>query len=141
MSYQAPVAGLILEDAVKDTVVDRLLQPIARGKDRGQAAVALIAPPLIALALERAATLPPQQQQMQVALLMPLLKESLRMWMVVAGPKIVEQQEKNRQFEEEFGSTIDDLIAEMFAPPVWDQATQDDGVRQAQTVPGVMVPA
>src|SRR4051812_19172359 len=35
MAVQAPVAGLLLEDIVKGTVVDRVLQPIVRVEEKG----------------------------------------------------------------------------------------------------------
>src|SRR5262249_21333549 len=42
LQMQAPVAGVIVDDMVKGTPVDRLLQPLARAGERGEKAVALI---------------------------------------------------------------------------------------------------
>lgn len=43
---QAPFAGMVIEDALAGTVVDRMLQPIARAEDKAIALGGLIGPPL-----------------------------------------------------------------------------------------------
>lgn len=112
LNAQAPVAGMLLEDVIKNTVVDRALQPFARASQGGELAFALIAPPLLvgALTSERGQT--PEGQ----AVLMPLLQASLKSWIDVAGPKLEEHTEREREFKEKYGATIDALIAGFFAP-------------------------
>lgn len=48
---QAPFAGIALEAALKDTVVDRVLQPAARAEEKAKAVGGLVMPPLALLAV------------------------------------------------------------------------------------------
>lgn len=48
---QAPFAGVALEDALKDTVVDRVLQPVARAEEKAKAVGGLVMPPVALLAV------------------------------------------------------------------------------------------
>lgn len=111
MAIQAPVAGMLLEDVIKNTIVDRALQPIARAEERGELAFALIGPPLLVGALTT------EKGQAAAPILVPMLKESLRVWLTVAGPKIEIAQKREAEFAEKYGAQIDDLIATFFAPP------------------------
>jgi len=106
---QAPVAGMVLEDVVKNTVVDTVLQPLAKIGKGGEVALALIGPPLLVGILAAKPEMAP--------VAMPLLKESLRAWIDIAGPKMIEHQEKERQFQEEYGASIDKMIEMFFTPP------------------------
>ncbi len=110
MTVQAPVAGLLLEDIIKGTIVDRVLQPVVRAEEKGELAFALIGPPLLVglLTSERGQTLAP--------VLVPALKESLRVWLEVAGPKVEEARKRDEEFAAKYGSQIDDLIGAFFAP-------------------------
>src|SRR5882724_10700554 len=76
LAVQAPVAGMVLEDALKNTVVDRLLQPLAGLQTGGEIAFALMAPPLVVGALTVKPELAP--------ILEPLLRRSLRSWIDIA---------------------------------------------------------
>jgi hypothetical protein len=91
LQMQAPVAGLILEDVVKGTAADRAIQPLARAEEKAEKVIALAAPPMIVLALEYAAGLPPEQRQLREAILVPMLEESMTLWVKVAGDKLDEQ--------------------------------------------------
>jgi hypothetical protein len=90
LSMQAPVAGLIMEDIVKGTMVDRALQPLARVEDKAKAAGALILPPLLVAGIEHAQTLPEDARRAREALLWPLLVESMVLWERIAGDKAEE---------------------------------------------------
>lgn len=111
MAVQAPVAGLLLEDIVKGTIVDKILQPIASVEEKGELAFALIGPPLLVglLTSERGQQLAP--------VLVPALKESLRVWLEVAGPKIEIARKREEEFAAKYGAQIDVLIETFFAPP------------------------
>lgn len=85
---QAPVSGLILEDVVKGTAADRVLQPIARAGAKGEKVLALVAPPMIVAALEASAALPERQQAARQAILLPLLERSLVLWSRIAGDNV-----------------------------------------------------
>lgn len=52
LDWQAPTAGAILEEAVRDTVVDKLLQPVARVEDKLELGAALLGPPVLIFALQ-----------------------------------------------------------------------------------------
>jgi hypothetical protein len=116
LQVQSPVAGMILEEIVAGTVVDRALQPIARAEEKAQKVLALVGPPLLVLAIEQSTTLPPQQMAMRQALLVPMLKESLRIWLQVAGPKVEEAAKREAEYQQTFGKSIDELMALFFGP-------------------------
>lgn len=52
LAWQAPTAGAIMDDAVKGTVVDRVLQPLARAEARLEKIGALVGPPVFVMALQ-----------------------------------------------------------------------------------------
>jgi len=85
LQLQSGVAGEILEDIAKDTFVDTLLQPVARGAEKGKKAAALIGPPMLTTAIRAAEGLPEPQRSIRLAFLMPLLEESLVMMARVTG--------------------------------------------------------
>lgn len=109
LDMQAPVAGLILEDTIKGTIVDRILQPLARAEQGGEAAFALIGPPLLVGVM----TSKPEMAPM----LVPMLKESLRRWIDIAGPKLEEIEKKDEEFAAKYGTRIDAMIEMFLAPP------------------------
>lgn len=116
LALQSPVAGLILEDVVRDTVVDRALQPIARAEARAEKVAALVGPPVIVGALAAAEGLPPEQRAMRQAILVPLLRESMVLWVQVAGDKV----EAKAARDAESGPVmeqVDALLAQIFPMP------------------------
>lgn len=109
LALQSPVAGKILEDTVKNTAVDTVLQPFARLANGSQVGLALLGPPILCgVAAARPETQP---------IVEPLLREALRAWLTVAGPKMAEKAEEERKFQEEYGQTIDEMIRFIFTPP------------------------
>jgi hypothetical protein len=58
MEWQAPYAGIVLEDAVRGTIVDKVLQPVARAEAKLSAVGSLVAMPLIVYALQLPANQP-----------------------------------------------------------------------------------
>lgn len=106
LQMQAPVAGMVLDGVVKNTVVDRVLQPIARVEQGGETVFALVGPPLIVGAITTKPHLAP--------MLAPLLKDALRTWINVAGPHIIKAQEEEAKFQEMYGQRIDEMIAYIF---------------------------
>lgn len=130
LDMQAPVAGLILEDVIRDTVADRALQPIARAEEKAEKVIALVAPPMIVGALAAAQGLPEDQRLMRQAFLVPMLRESLVIWVKIAGDKIEERAAR----EIEMGPVneqVDKLMASIFAMPMTrpgsDEAMADAG--------------
>jgi hypothetical protein len=115
MAFQAPVAGAIIEDAAKDTVADRLLQPVARLVQPGGQIGALVGAPVITAMICNRPQLYPR--------LRPALAYAMREWVTLAGPKLREMKRKEAKFaeemagfQEEFGLTVDELLDEIFAP-------------------------
>lgn len=109
LRLQSPIAGAILEDSVKNTVADTVLQPIARLVQGSEIGFALLGPPvLVGIACAK-----PESQPF----VEPLLREALKSWLTVAGPKMIELAEKERKFQEEYGDTIDGMIKAIFTPP------------------------
>lgn len=108
LDMQAPVAGLILENNLKGSVVDRILQPLARVEERGEVAFALLGPPVLVAAI----TARPQM----AGVLIPILRESLKTWLDVAGPSMKIVEEREADFEEKYGARIDTMISYILGP-------------------------
>ena len=143
LRVQAPVAGILLEDAVKDTVIDPLLQPLARVAHAGKTINALAGPPVwvtavsLHVAQRGAQNLAPHPVFMAVA--EEGLRSSLMAWMDVAGPKFAEAVKREQEFEEKYGRDVDDFMTWIFSPPVNPQdeaamAAEEDAIRRAQGI-------
>jgi hypothetical protein len=112
---EAPVAGMILDEKIRGTLVDKVLQPLARTEDSGKSVAALVAPPLLVLALEKR---PDQADK-----IFPLLRKSLIWHAEIAGPKIEQRMEREREIEEKYGQDIDAMIMAIFGAQV--EATEE----------------
>ena len=55
---QAPFAGVALEDALRGTIADRMLQPVARAEEKAKAVGGLVMPPVALLAVLATAPAP-----------------------------------------------------------------------------------
>lgn len=141
LKVQAPVAGAILDDAVKDTIIDPLLQPLARLAGVGKAGSALIGPPVFVTAI----TVYGMRCQEQGVAPNPLiwqgldegLTASLSAWFELSGPKFEEALLREKEFEERHGQTIEAMKAWLFsAPPSTDaeMEAEAEAVRKAQGV-------
>jgi hypothetical protein len=128
MKFQAPAVGKILEPVVKDTVIDKMLQPIARTTEGAEAVAVLFGAPALVTAM--------QLQPQIIPLAMPALRELLIRMVRVAGPAMAESLKTERAFEAEYGGTVDDLIAMLFAGVFEDgpEAPEDEdaAIRKAQ---------
>lgn len=126
MSYQAPVAGVMLDKALEGTLPDKLLiQPIAKAGARGGNIAALIGPPLLVGVIERN----PQLYEP----LQPVLKAMMMNYLLEAWPHIKAMQKKEKEaqkiLDEMKGAglpDIDSLVESMFAPPpgIYEAATE-----------------
>jgi len=128
MDMQAPVAGLIGEELLKGTVVDRLLQPLARGGAKAEMAVALVGPPLIVgIMTARPATFP---------VLRPMLKMSMMTWMEIAEPQMRKVQKRAETWSEKFGDVdLDAMIDALWAglPEAGPESPhEEDNIRRAK---------
>lgn len=108
IAYQAPVAGIILEPAIKDTVVDKLLQPIARTEKGAETLFALLGPPLlVGVVTYRPSSAP---------LVLPVLRESLAVMIEVCGPAMEQVKQRQEEWEQKYGTDVDKLLEALLAP-------------------------
>ena len=149
LRIQAPVAGMLLEDAVKDTAADTFLQPLARLAGQGKVVSALVGPPLIVTALmmhvqQRASMTPPQEPNpLFISVGTEALRSSLMTWAEITEGKILIAIQREKDIEERFGQSVDELIAFLLSPPVnpADAAAvqaEEEAIRRAQ---GIVVDA
>lgn len=115
LEMQAPVAGMILEDTLRGTVIDRIAQPLARGGESAKELWALLAPP----ALVTLVTVKPEMQPVVV----PMLRNAMREWAIIAGPRIKAREKRERRAMEQLGvdepgldALVDGWIAALFMP-------------------------
>jgi hypothetical protein len=121
LRIQAPVAGMLLEDAVKETAFDGFLQPFARMARAGRAINALLGPPLFVTAI----TVHGQQRASQglepnpivMAMMGEGLRSSLIALMSVGEEKFIEAARREAEIEERFGGDMDMIIGFLFSPP------------------------
>lgn len=124
LQLQAPVAGVVLEDVVKGTIVDRGLQPLARAEDKAKKVAALVMPPLCVAGLEMAQRLPDDQRKQREAILYPVLIQSLILSERVAGEyaeQIMEQVQRDGPARERAENTARLIFGE--APQPADRET------------------
>ena len=143
LRMQAPVAGMLLDDVVKDSIIDPVLQPLARLAAQGKTVQALVGPPafvsaIMAHQIQRASMDPPQQPNpMFMAVATEGLRSSLMAWMDVAGPKFEQAMQREQEFEAKYGSSVDDMIAMIFAAPPADEEAmmaEEEAIRRAQGI-------
>ena len=115
LNLQAPIAGMILEDLVKETFVDRALQPVVRAEEKAEKVLALVGPPVLVGAIQASQGLPPEQRAMREAILVPMLEESLTMWVRIAGDKLEAQQQRMAD-EGPVREQVRQLLATIFPP-------------------------
>ena len=93
MQWQAPMAGEMLDDAVKGTVIDKVaLQRVVSARGRYDLLGAVFGPPLLVWAIER--------NPAQAQTLMPLLASSIRHSLPLMVPAIKKAQERERKVYE-----------------------------------------
>lgn len=143
LRIQAPVAGMLLDDAVKGTMVDRVLQPLARIGAQGKVISALAGPPVLVTALslhiQQRAAAGQEPNPLLMTAGLEALRSSLMAWVSIAGPKMLIAMKREQEFEEAYGKDVDEMIAFLLAPPVnpADEAAvqaEDDAIRRAQGI-------
>lgn len=128
MQMQAPVAGVIGEDLLRGTLVDRILQPFARGGKKAEMGMALAGPPLLVGIMTAHPELVP--------VLRPALKMTMMTWMEISEPAMKKVQKRQETWVERFGDVdldamIDGLWADMpAAGPV--SAQEEEHIRRAR---------
>jgi len=88
MNMQAPVAGMLIDDMVKGTVIDRIAQPVARFAESSGDVWGLVGPPVLVLAIERLGPAP---------VLVEGLRDALKEWVTIAGPAMARQKAREKK--------------------------------------------
>jgi hypothetical protein len=110
LDMQAPVAGIVVNDVARGTIIDKALQPFARAGEKGEKSMGLIGPPLIVGAITLRPDLFP--------VLRPVLKLSMMSWMEISEPAMKKAKARAERFQEKFGDVdVDGMIDALFAPP------------------------
>lgn len=116
MTFQAPVMGMMIEDGLKGTVADKVLQPVARMMESGTELGAAFGLPAAAALVCRRPDLYP--------VVRPMMAGMMKSYIIYAGPKLRQMRAREEKFAEEmsrfsedFGMTIDDILDEVFKPP------------------------
>lgn len=107
LAAQRPVAGKMLDQIVKGTPADRVLQPLARYEEKADAVFALLGMPAAVFALHANPGAAP--------VVMPILRECVATYIRLAGPILDDIQRENDEFEEMYGARVDQLLAMFFA--------------------------
>lgn len=143
LRVQAPVAGVLLEDSVRGTAVDVLLQPIARLQNQGKSAAALFGPPVIVTAISvhvsRQAMAGEAPNPVFMAAAHEMLREAMMLWAEVAGPRFDQAMAREHDFEEKYGQSVDDQIAFIFSMPANEAdpdavRAEEDAIKRAQGI-------
>lgn len=95
LAFQAPVAGAILEDSLKGSTADRMLQPVARLATGGGDLGALLAPPLLIAMIQQKPEMYPK--------LAPVLEGCLKRYFKIAGPKLKKLAKEEEELAQELG--------------------------------------
>lgn len=143
LALQAPVAGLILEDTIRGTFLDVVLQPVAQMQETAGKLSALAGPPVLVALIEACQGLPEPQRQIRLALLFPMLEASLMSWYHVAGDRAAQLAERAEN-EEPARNFARANIAVIFAsrlrpPPEETQAEQAQRHADDNPMRGVFV--
>lgn len=128
LRLQSVIAGPLLDDAVKGTVVDPFLQPLARLSRAGETVSALVAPNLAigAMAYHLQQTNgEPNPVVMQAC--QEMLRHGLMAMMRVGGDAFAAQLAKDQADEERFGGDIDMIMGWILAEPA-DPATEEANI-------------
>jgi hypothetical protein len=121
LRLESVIGGQLLDDAVKGTVVDRILQPIARMTEAGQVAAALVLPPAgigaMAVHVQTAARQGREPNPVVMQTCAEMTRHGFLALMKVGGERFAEQLARERDDEERYGASVDAIMAWVMAPP------------------------
>jgi Lsr2 len=125
LRLQSVIAGPLLDDAVKGTLADTVLQPLARLSRAGETASALLAPNLAigAMAWHLHQT-EGQPNPVVMQACQEMLRHGLMAMMRVGGDAFAQQLAKDQADEERFGGDIDTIMMWILAEPA-DPVTEE----------------
>jgi hypothetical protein len=138
LAAQAPMAGILLEDATKGTFIDRVvLQPVARAEQRLQAVNAMVGPPLWTLAIATMGGAVTDAKGMplrdpegnfvfddRTRMMVGGLRFSLMSWLKIADKQADEIMEQADELNR-LGDEADKLIEWILAPPTPGMSAKD----------------
>jgi hypothetical protein len=137
LRLQSVIAGPLLDDAVKGTMVDPFLQPLARLTRAGETVSALVAPNLAigAMAYHLQQTNgEPNPIVMQAC--QEMLRHGLMAMMRVGGDAFAQQLAKDQADEERFGADIEQIMMWILAEPADPAAEEANIARMAARFAG-----
>lgn len=117
LTYQSAAAGPIIDAAIRGTVLDRIVQPVARMGERGKAAGALIGPPLIVGLIGTHPEMAPALAPMLRAMLATMLEELAPIVAAKAKQEAKTAAILAEHFPEWGADPVQGLIDLIFAPP------------------------
>jgi hypothetical protein len=130
LRLQSVIAGPLLDDAVKGTLADPVLQPLARLSRAGETVSALVAPNLaigaMAYHLHQTGG-EPSVIVMQAC--QEMLRHGLLAMMRIGGEAFADQLAKDKDDEERFGADIETIMAFILADPAT-PAEEEAGIAQ-----------
>ena len=128
LRLQSVIAGPLIDDAVKGTIADTVLQPLARLGKAGETAAALIAPNVAigAMAWHLAQT-GGQPNPIILQTCQEMLRHGLMAMMHVGGEAFAQQLAREREDEERYGGDVDMIMAWILAEPA-DPATEEENI-------------
>ena len=144
LRLQSVIAGPLYDDAVKGTMVDPFLQPLARLTRAGETVSALVAPNVaIGIMAWHAGHAAAQGQEPNPVIMQTsaeMLRHGLLAMMRVGGDAFAAQLAAEQADEERFGGSVDAIMAWIMAPPA-DPATEEANIaRVAAMFAGEPVP-
>lgn len=111
MMFQSPTVGVIGDEAIKGTWVDRVLQPLARAGEKGEIVAAIVGPPAIVGFCTAYPEMFPVCQ--------PVLKMLLASYLQLSEPAMAKIQKRMERMESNLGGAdLDEMIASIFAGTV-----------------------
>jgi hypothetical protein len=131
LRLESVVVGPLTDDAVKGTVVDTFLQPLARMAQRGDIFSALaLAPAGIGAATVHLAQCAKAGVEPNPIILQgceEVTRHGLMALMRVGGDAFAEQLAREREEEERYGGSVDAILGWIFSEPA-DPATEEGNI-------------
>ena len=140
LELEAGLAGAVLEDSIAGTFIDPIAQKAAQIQGKARGVGAIVAPPVLVLAIEATQALPEERRQVRLGILLPMLEQALTVQARVADERaeaITERAEEDQQYR----AAAQAKIALIFAPPPGAAeaaaAAADQAAAAAQNMAGV----
>ena len=137
LRLQSVIAGPLADDAIKGTIIDPLLQPLAAAAEAGETITALVAPNLaigvMAWHAQHSAARGQEANPVVMQACAELLRHGLLAMMRVGGDAFAAQLAAEKEDEERFGGSVDAIMAWIMAPPA-DPATEEANIARMASV-------